>query len=65
MKDKTEEILEFLVAGIVAMLFVWMIVTALSTPIVVLSHATKECVEVIPEGSCDDLPNKYSIEWGE
>ena len=65
MNDKTEEVIEFLTTGIVACLFVWMVVTAFSTPIVVKSNASGECVEVIPEGSCDDLPTKYSTEWSE
>jgi len=65
MNDKTEKVLEFFITGIVVMLFVWMIVTAFSLPIVVMSNASGECVEVIPEGSCDDLPTKYSTEWSE
>lgn len=31
-------------------------------PTVQVSHSTGECVRVLPEGSCDNLPNKYARE---
>jgi len=31
-------------------------------PIVQVSHSTGECVRVLPEGSCDNLPPKYARE---
>lgn len=30
-----------------------------SLPTVQISHSTGECVQVIPKGSCDNLPSKY------
>ena len=34
-----------------------------SLPTVQVSHSTGECVRVLPEGSCDNLPSKYVQEW--
>jgi len=33
-----------------------------SLPTVQISHSTGECVQVIPNGSCDNLPPKYARE---
>ena len=33
-----------------------------SLPTVQVSHSTGECVRVLPEGSCDNLPAKYARE---
>ena len=32
-------------------------------PVVQVSYETKKCVQVLPQGSCDDLPSKYEREW--
>lgn len=32
-------------------------------PIVQISHASKECVDVLPVGECSKLPKKYLVEW--
>ena len=32
-------------------------------PIVLVSNSSGECVAVIPEGSCDEMPDFYSREW--
>ena len=37
----------------------------LDLPIVQKSHATKECVDVLPVGECKNLPKKYLVEWVE
>lgn len=47
----------------VALLLGLAIQGAFNLPVVQISHASKECVQVIPEGSCDNLPLRYSIEW--
>lgn len=33
-----------------------------SLPTVQVSHSTGECVRVLPEGNCDNLPSKYARE---
>lgn len=32
-----------------------------STHDVWVSQSTGECVKVVPEGSCDDLPDRYTV----
>lgn len=34
-----------------------------NTPTVQVSWETKQCVRVLPAGSCDRLPNRYEREW--
>ena len=35
----------------------------LDTPVVQVSHGTGECVQVLPQGDCKELPKKYIKEW--
>lgn len=46
-------------------LVLYIMFTAAHTPEVRISHSTGDCVEVIPAGSCNELPEKYSIAWVE
>lgn len=46
-------------------LVMYMVFTVARTSEVLISHSTGECVEVIPAGSCNELPEKYSITWVE
>ena len=34
-----------------------------SLPTVQISHSTGECVRVLPENGCDEIPKKYKKEW--
>lgn len=56
-----------LIILIVSVIFTSLAYSSLSTyfnlPIVQKSHATKECVDVLPMGDCSKLPKKYSVEW--
>ncbi|OFV49717.1 hypothetical protein HMPREF3179_03660 [Oligella sp. HMSC09E12] len=45
------------------LMLVMLMITYLETPIVQISYATKECVKVLPEGDCSELPRKFLIEW--
>ncbi len=35
-------------------IYIW-----ITTPVVQVSHSSGECVQVLPQGSCDDLPRRY------
>jgi len=52
-----------MVLTLVVGLFSALLIRALSTPIVQKDAITKECVKVLPQGSCDNLPDTYSTEW--
>lgn len=44
------------------------VIQYVSTPVVVISHSTGQCVKVISEqgeDSCTNLPEKYIKEWSE
>jgi len=49
------------VAAVIALAFT--VAGHLSLPTVQVSNSTGECVRVLPEGSCDNLPPKYVREW--
>ena len=37
----------------------WATNDLLSLPVVTFSHQTGECVRVIPDGNCENLPERY------
>ena len=43
--------------------FAWSFKTYLSLPQVVYSYHTRECVEVRPAGTCDNIPKRYVHRW--
>ena len=47
----------------VCALTIFAIMQHLETPVVQFSNATKECVQVLPQGDCSKLPKKYIKEW--
>ncbi len=49
----------------VVSIFIYLLVTSVSLPVVSFSHSTGECVSVEPEGSCDAVPTKYIHQWVE
>jgi len=49
------------VAAVIALAFA--VMGYFSLPTVQISNSTGECVRVLPEGSCDNLPPKYVQEW--
>jgi len=44
-------------------LFSALLIRALNTPVVQKDAITQECVKVLPQGSCSNLPDTYSTEW--
>ena len=52
--------IENLLMSIVALAMLFFgLMYALSLPEVHISNSTGECVRIIPQGSCDDLPRFY------
>lgn len=54
-----------LIIGLSTALFLigLMIFVVKPLPVVQISYQTKECIQVLPQGSCDELPSKYEREW--
>ncbi len=42
--------------------FTWVLADYLDLPIVQVDHLTGECLQVLPEGDCSRLPEKYIVE---
>lgn len=49
----------FLVAAASVIALAFAVVGYFNLPTVQVSQTTGECVRVLPEGSCDNLPDKY------
>lgn len=49
----------------VVSMFIYLLVTSVSLPVVSFSNSTGECVSVEPGGSCDMVPTKYIHQWVE
>ena len=47
---------------------VWMVLEATSTPDVIFSYSTKQCIKVVnadgTAGDCNKLPKKFNHIWG-
>ena len=57
---------DFIIYLIIAGLFVFIIETHMSTPIVYWSHSDDKCVAVYIDGDyygCDNIPEKYERIW--
>ena len=56
---------DFFAVALVAAMWLLLIWTALSVPVVEWSWTAKECVRVIPPeaGTCDQLPKRYERVW--
>jgi len=61
--DFISKTLAFLVFIAASSLYAIIATASIEIPDVYTSWTTKQCVKVVPSGSCDNLPEKFDVVW--